>query len=230
MEKDCKGYRISIHTPTQGVTCHSLVRPPLIINFNPHSHAGSDQIVKMSKDYCKIFQSTLPRREWLTFQYKIVIWFQFQSTLPRREWPQQQAWFCADILFQSTLPRREWLSFTCSTSFDYQFQSTLPRREWRLYKQPRLCKYKYFNPHSHAGSDNLFCIFKVDIPHFNPHSHAGSDQRVGYNGVRWLVISIHTPTQGVTLKWRSYWRFLRISIHTPTQGVTISEKSSELEK
>ena len=33
---------ISIHTPTQGVTCCQLHTVRLRQNFNPHSHAGSD--------------------------------------------------------------------------------------------------------------------------------------------------------------------------------------------
>ena len=36
-----------------------------------------------------------------------------------------------------------------------------------------------------------------------------------------IFVSIHTPTQGVTKsKWRNGWRCL-VSIHTPTQGVTL---------
>ncbi len=33
---------ISIHTPTKGVTTLPGAEPPRIINFNPHSHEGSD--------------------------------------------------------------------------------------------------------------------------------------------------------------------------------------------
>ena len=35
---------ISIHTPTQGVTGKIIKGVPDLPNFNPHSHAGSDQI------------------------------------------------------------------------------------------------------------------------------------------------------------------------------------------
>ena len=57
-----------------------------------------------------------------------------------------------------------------------------------------------FNPHSHAGSD-LSCVSTPQVrTNFNPHSHAGSDLSGIWdlNGNVW--ISIHTPTQGVTLR------------------------------
>ena len=34
--------KISIHTPTQGVTAFKRYTPERMIDFNPHSHAGSD--------------------------------------------------------------------------------------------------------------------------------------------------------------------------------------------
>ena len=55
---------------------------------------------------------------------------------------------------------------------------------------------------------------------FNPHTHAGCDRwRTG-----WLclpAVSIHTPTQGVTLVMCYGTPCIRVSIHTPTQGVTV---------
>ena len=55
---------------------------------------------------------------------------------------------------------------------------------------------------------------------FNPHSHAGSDTRY-LRSYKHYPISIHTPTQGVTVRQSSNDDIMRISIHTPTQGVTI---------
>ena len=55
----------------------------------------------------------------------------------------------------------------------------------------------YFNPHSHEGSDNDFEVFK-----------------------KWMLISIHTPTRGVTQYRQASRGNCRISIHTPTRGVT----------
>ena len=80
---------------------------------------------------------------------------------------------------------------------------------------------QHFNPHSHAGSDVTSLADTDTVPYFNPHSHAGSD------GVRPPLthrptISIHTPTQGVTLISAVNPPSTFISIHTPTQGVTLS--------
>ena len=55
-----------------------------------------------------------------------------------------------------------------------------------------------FNPHTHAGCDNTNRIGKVQGNSFNPHTHAGCDYK--YDGITpTRQVSIHTPTQGVTL-------------------------------
>ena len=54
---------------------------------------------------------------------------------------------------------------------------------------------------------------------FNPHTHEGCDKdRIKHR--RTALVSIHTPTKGVTFK--SFIRInpLSVSIHTPTKGVT----------
>ena len=56
-----------------------------------------------------------------------------------------------------------------------------------------------FNPHSHEGSDPEHGSVAWWEYNFNPHSHEGSDQR-GYYVDKSSVISIHTPTRGVTAK------------------------------
>ena len=98
-----------------------------------------------------------------------------------------------------------------------KFQSTHPRRVWRPFN-------------THTG---------VQVS-FNPHTHAGCDHSEA-NDLYYYNVSIHTPTQGVTIDygdkthilmfqsthprrvWRSITSFSRarsVSIHTPTQGVT----------
>ena len=81
-----------------------------------------------------------------------------------------------------------------------EFQSTLPRREWRICQcgKERIGKY------------------------FNPHSHEGSDLRIPLKSVCKLYISIHTPTKGVTNSPKGISAGETISIHTPTKGVTRS--------
>ena len=54
---------ISIHTPTQGVTLYGYVFSKKYNDFNPHSHAGSDDTEIGVPNANKQFQSTLTRRE-----------------------------------------------------------------------------------------------------------------------------------------------------------------------
>ena len=54
---------------------------------------------------------------------------------------------------------------------------------------------------------------------FNPHTHTGCDRKIGL-GLRDIVVSIHTPIQGVTNGCGFLGYSLKVSIHTPIQGVT----------
>ena len=97
-----------------------------------------------------------------------------------------------------------------------------------------------FNPHTHAGCDFLPKSYFHSMMRFNPHTHAGCD-RLSSRMVRYRDVSIHTPTQGVTLlRYCKPYIFsfnphthagcdqgtgdipndAIVSIHTPTQGVT----------
>ena len=77
----------------------------------------------------------------------------------------------------------------------------------------------YFNPHSHEGSDQLSPVSLQKHADFNPHSHEGSDFILSLH-VFITVISIHTPTKGVTCFQIQREQSAQISIHTPTKGVT----------
>ena len=54
---------ISIHTPTKGATHTHHCFFARLINFNPHSHEGSDKVIVQICPIISTFQSTLPRRE-----------------------------------------------------------------------------------------------------------------------------------------------------------------------
>ncbi len=82
-----------------------------------------------------------------------------------------------------------------------QFQSTHPRRVWLIYH---------------------FLHFRTEC--FNPHTHAGCDDVTVYFSVS-AKVSIHTPTQGVTQSITSTKLIKIVSIHTPTQGVTLASYS-----
>ena len=76
-----------------------------------------------------------------------------------------------------------------------------------------------FNPHTHAGCDELYDIV-CDWLSVSIHTPTqGVTRKVMFRNVGTLV-SIHTPTQGVTRRDERYFSVYIVSIHTPTQGVT----------
>ena len=144
----------------------------------------------------------------------------------------------------------------------YMFQSTHPRRVWHKFTWHWYGRVS-FNPHTHAGCDEDFTQIRFRLRGFNPHTHAGCDYAVSVRRcfdkfqsthprrvwlylslwyTSWADVSIHTPTQGVTLPFLVYGivpscfnphthagcdHYLcissaqqEVSIHTPTQGVT----------
>ena len=99
---------ISIHTPAKGVTMQSLIRCSSVF-ISIHTPAKGVTSGFLFSYQCSLFQSTLPRREWLRFcqQFRrtriisihtpakgvtisllllVILQKIFQSTLPRREW------------------------------------------------------------------------------------------------------------------------------------------------
>ena len=64
---------------------------------------------------------------------------------------------------------------------------------------------------------------------FNPHSHKGSDH-IEFWSAFVCVISIHTPTRGVTRAFTIIFFSINISIHTPTRGVTMEYVQDVSEK
>ena len=104
----------------------------------------------------------------------LMIWVLFQSTLPRRERLCFDFCFLRCAKFQSTLPRRERRRPANQFYFSKQFQSTLPRRErrvnWRIMKS-----LGYFNPRSREGSDTNPRAYDHEYLDFNPRSREGSD-------------------------------------------------------
>ena len=55
---------------------------------------------------------------------------------------------------------------------------------------------------------------------FNPHTHEGCDGVFSFGYVI-KVVSIHTPTKGVTYSLALSVLARAVSIHTPTKGVTV---------
>ena len=55
-----------------------------------------------------------------------------------------------------------------------------------------------FIPHTHEGCDSVCDKFNKFMLSFNPHTHEGCDGQFIHLD-RCFVVSIHTPTKGVTL-------------------------------
>ena len=144
------------------------------------------------------------------------------------------------IKFQSTHPRRVWLCLEWRTKTMKKFQSTHPRRVW-LFVGLRKIQVTCFNPHTHAGCDNLLNT-EIDIwlcfnPHthagcdlfsfayhpnplgFNPHTHAGCDQIENPPKITIFCFNPHTHAGCDNIR-DTFDAILEVSIHTPTQGVT----------
>ena len=88
----------------------------------------------------------------------------------------------------------------------YEFQSTHPRRVWH-FVWPRFQPQNGFNPHTHAGCDNNFPNYAIGIESFNPHTHAGCDKWQTQGNLA-SVVSIHTPTQGVTRRFPGKYHWI----------------------
>ena len=143
--------------------------------FNPHTHAGCDPKCRTFMKPIIKFQSTHPRRVWLlssslkSATKNVSIHTPTQGVTHLRL-PQRLI-----PMFQSTHPRRVWQKWNALLLKVRLFQSTHPRRVWHRgwHEQiPMLC----FNPHTHAGCDRMEILENV-----------------------LSIVSIHTPTQGVTL-------------------------------
>ena len=169
-------YKVSIHTPTQGVTRIPLITSSRLLTF----------------------QSTHPRRVWLSWIFLMFLPRMFQSTHPRRVWQLISVQPFPTVWFQSTHPRRVWPLTEFGSDMSYLVSIHTPTQGVTMPSDIFSLKCSCFNPHTHAGCDmDLICV------------------------VMRGRVSIHTPTQGVTSKPINYIFAVWVSIHTPTQGVTV---------
>ena len=107
---------------------------------------------------------------------------------------------------------------TASSAMRRKFQSTHPRRVWQRIENlyPPIFR---FNPHTHEGCDGLPRLSPSPCDSFNPHTHEGCDTGC-YTLCTNYLVSIHTPTKGVTNYLHTSVMVIEVSIHTPTKGVT----------
>ena len=72
---------------------------------------------------------------------------------------------------------------------------------------------QYFNPRSREGSDKITPLFNVILAaNFNPRSREGSDDSANQNSDTTIIISIHAPARGATI------RSTKISMHKKFQS------------
>ena len=152
--------RVSIHTPTQGVT----------ISFDGYL-------------LNRQFQSTHPRRVWLRIAYEKVGIINVSIHTPTQG-------VTLDIH----------LSYT-----EIVVSIHTPTQGVTVPGFLRLSLYRCFNPHTHAGCDYTFREGYLIGFSFNPHTHAGCDLYEPVSLPK-SIVSIHTPTQGVTLYLITYYK------------------------
>ena len=208
--------------------------------FNPHTHAGCDNVHNVSGASFPVSIHT-PTQGVTAATIFCSEFNKFQSTHPRRVWHWLPIPYFDDILVsihtptQGVTQARYVLIYPVTVSIHTPTQGVTWCGADGWYTVPS------FNPHTHAGCDtykNLITIDgKVSIHTptqgvtrrfewevcgtgcFNPHTHAGCDH-VWIHSCHCSDVSIHTPTQGVTPNLQPASAAIRVSIHTPTQGVT----------
>ena len=146
----------------------------------------------------KRFQSTHPRRVWLTVASALLVLTVFQSTHPRRVWPQWWAnkrrassfnphthegcdFCCLPVRISHSAvsihtPTKGVTQITKDRVYDVKFQSTHPRRVWHSSLLLLQIVLLGFNPHTHEGCDCLLPRLQVALWSFNPHTHEGCDR------------------------------------------------------
>ena len=126
-----KFWRVSIHTPTKGVTEKSMTILNFIISFNPHTHEGCD--LNLVKNSLLLMCFNPHTHEGCDCKSPHLVFLL--------------------NLFQSTHPRRVWRTICKGIQYSSQFQSTHPRRVWLSMVCILFQGFPCFNPHTHEGCD-----------------------------------------------------------------------------
>ena len=217
--------KVSIHTPTQGVTYGNYSRNVNVSWFQSTHPRRVWQDGKFIESFPLMFQSTHPRRVWLLNRAGDIIDWLFQSTHPRRVWPYhprhkyshegfnphthagcdpaQASQNYQPGGFQSTHPRRVWLLPFRVFNHIAKFQSTHPRRVWLILDVGILFSFRFQSTHPRRVwlSWRRFLTTRTRFQSTHP-------RRVWLIGAQtnniYLWVSIHTPTQGVTTEPLGY--------------------------
>ena len=133
-------------------------------------------------------------------------------------WPDNEYARNIKMWFQSTHLHEVWQGKNCKINGRKLFQSTHLHEVWRNnHKNTQIIL--SFNPHTYMRCDRPFRCRNTSTLRFNPHTYMRCDDGYKYYG-RYVNVSIHTPTWGVTAYQMCDDEILKVSIHTPTWGVT----------
>ena len=147
---------------------------------------------------CKGFQSTHPRRVWQLAKGNYFLFVSFNPHTHEGCDDDKATTWDGIPLFQSTHPRRVWRVIIALMIKWIMFQSTHPRRVWHIKGTGNYPQVEFQSTHPRRVwlSKQTFChLIKL--------------------------VSIHTPTKGVTQQLLEHSHDLDVSIHTPTKGVTL---------
>ena len=173
------------------------------------------------------FQSTHPRGVRQRRKELSTLSRQFQSTHPRGVRPLLSSYLCRLVLISIHAPtwgatsafalKRSfikisihaptWGATTYSwrpTQYPYHFN---PRTHvgCDIGSQRTFTRKLYFNPRTHVGCDRINVSTLSLGTYFNPRTHVGCDHNLYWWCKGVLVISIHAPTWGATVKPSNGW-------------------------
>ena len=186
---------VSIHTPTQGVTCSHRQHHPFrqfqsthprrvwryhathwllpVTCFNPHTHAGCDRSLGVRQHSVCVSIHTPTQGVTVLFGCCYILCCFNPHTHAGCDF----IWFCFTFLFLVSIhtPTQGVTIWGFTVDNISKFQSTHPRRVWHKYVHYLSISINCFNPHTHAGCDWWGIGDFRSLVGFNPHTHAGCD-------------------------------------------------------
>ena len=234
----CVTISVSIHAPTRGATCVSLLPYPQYTSFNPRPHAGGDT------SRCSTYSSTAcfnprPHAGGDITCYNIVGDYWVSIHAPTRGATCCLQGFLSAVGFN---PRPHAGGDTmAATEYDLlQVSIHAPTRGATSLRSHGTTRRSFQSTPPRGGRQQMNSRKFVPAG-FNPRPHAGGDQRSSL-GLFHRTVSIHAPTRGATKADEQHLRIRRfqstpprggrpdrrhaaeftedVSIHAPTRGAT----------
>ena len=185
----------------------------IFYGFNPHTHEGCDCNIDYLLPSDNMFQSTHPRRVWRLRVYLPSATSRFNPHTHEgcdTPWVESESFWTVSIHTPTKGVTNSQRNCVCIPIVSIH-TPTKGVTHYYCYSWYHNC---CFNPHTHEGCDNIFLGFLQSNRGFNPHTHEGCDGKdVVITDAS--VVSIHTPTKGVTYDdIRKYIARLSFNPHT----------------